>query len=126
MALAKDLMQVGIPDQQATRVGYQQGALTSAGTTNADAAQMLKNATMLTVTGAASSGVKMPADAELGAPYLIVNGDANAKLIYPGTGNNINGLTATTGFVTLAANGTILVWRNSATQFAALIGAAGA
>lgn len=126
MALAKDLMQVGVPDQQAIRTGFQQGTLASAGTTNADAAQMLKNATMLTVTGAAASGVKMPADAELGVPYLIINGDANAKLIYPGTGNNINGKTATTGTVALVANGTTMVWRNSATQFAALVGSVSA
>lgn len=123
MALANDLMQVGIPDQAAVRLGYVKGTLTSAGTTNADAAQMLKDATMLVVTGAAASGVKMPSDAELGQPYLIINGDANAKLVYPGTGNNFNGKTATTGTVDLAANGTTLVWRVSPTQFAALVGA---
>lgn len=123
MALAKDLMQVGVADQAATRVGFQQGTLTSAGTTNADAAQMLKNATLLVVTGAAASGVKMPADAELGAPYVIVNGDANAKLIYPGTGNNFNGKTATTGTIALNANATTVVYRTSATQFAAQVGA---
>lgn len=123
MALAKDLMGNGIPSQPAHRIGWVQGSLTSAGTTNADAAQMLKAATMLTVTGAASSGVKFPSDAELGQEYIIINGDANAKLLYAGTGNNINGKTATTGTVALNANGTTLVWRNSATQFVAVVGA---
>ncbi len=123
MALAKDLIQVGIVDQAAYRLGSVIGTLTSAGTTNADAAQMLKAATQLTVTGSASSGIKMPSDAEHGQLYIIINGDANAKLIYPGTSNNINGKTATTGTVALNANGTTLVWRNSATQFVAVVGA---
>lgn len=123
MALAKDLMGVGLPDQAAQRLGFVSGSLAATGSTNADAAQMLKDATVITVTGSASTGVKVPADAELMQPYLIVNDDANAKLVYPGTGNNFNGKTATTGTVALNANGSTLVWRVSSTKWAALVGA---
>lgn len=122
MALAKDLMQVGIADQAALLLGLQGAAVTSAGTTNADAAVLNKSQTLVVVTGAAASGVKMAADTPLGVPVILVNGDANAKLLYPGTGNNFNGKTATTGTVALAANATTVVWRVSATQFAAQVG----
>lgn len=125
MALAKDLMGVGLPDQAAVRVGYVQGTAVGAGTTNADAFQLLKDATFLTVTGAAASGFKVPADAELLRPYVIANADANAKLIYPGTGNSFNGDTATTGTVPLNANATTICWRTSPTTWVAMVGAAG-
>jgi hypothetical protein len=123
MALAQDLMGVGLPAQAAQRLGYVKGTLAATGSGNTDAAQMLKDATAIVVTGSASTGVKVPANAELMQPYLIVNGDANAKLVYPGTGNNFNGKTTTTGTIALNANGSTLVWRVSATQWAGLVGA---
>lgn len=123
MALAKDLSGLGIAPQVAHRIGYVQGTLTSTGSSNTDAAQMLKAPTALVVTGSASTGVLVPTDGELMQEYIIINGDANAKLIYPGTGNNINGKTTTTGTVALNANGTTVVWRVSGTQWAAQVGA---
>ena len=125
MALAKDLMGVGLPDQAAVRLGYVQGTAVGAGTTNADAFQLLKDATFLSVTGAAASGLKLPADAELLQPYVIANTSANAMLIYPGTDNSINGDTATTGTSPLAARATCIYWRTSPTTWVGLVGAAG-
>lgn len=125
MALAKDLMGVGLPDQAAVRMGYVPGTAVGAGTTNADAFQLLKDATFLSVTGAAASGFKLPANAELFCPYVIANIDANAKLIYPGTGMSINGDTATTGTSPIVARGTNIYWRTSPTTWVGLVGAAG-
>lgn len=125
MALAKDLMQVGIVDQAAQRLGFTLGTATGAGTTNADAFQLLKDATLIICDGAVNSGFKMPSDAELGIPYILVSVDTDAMLLYPGTGKNFQGDTDTTGTVPLNALGTTMCIRVSATRWAAIIGAAG-
>ncbi|MGM4987419.1 hypothetical protein [Tardiphaga sp. 841_E9_N1_2] len=125
MALAKDLIQVGIPDQAAKRLGYQYGTLTSAGTTSADAAACSATATLVEVTGAASSGIKLSADSEVGMDFVYANTSANAILIYPPTGGQINGDTATTGTVPLAARGTTRCIRTGVNTWAAICGAAG-
>lgn len=125
MALVGDLCGVGVAPEAAKRLGLTKGSAVGAGTTNADAFQLLKDATFLSCTGAASSGFKLPADAELGVPYVLSNVTANAMLIYPGTGNSINGDTATTGTVPLNTRGTTICIRYSATEWMAIIGAAG-
>lgn len=126
MALAKDLMGVGVADQAAQRLGYTLGTAASAGSTNADATQLLKDATLVSITSTgASEGVKMPSDAELGVPYVLANTSSNALLIYPGTGISFNGDTATTGTVPLTARGTTMCIRTSATTWVAIGGAAG-
>lgn len=125
MSLAKDLMQVGIPDQAAVRLGFQYAAVPATGSTSADAATLLKSQTMVSTTGNASTGLKLPADAEIGVPIFIANLDANAKLIYPPTNGQINGDTATTGTVPLTARGSCIVWRIDATNWASVGGAAG-
>lgn len=125
MSLAKDLMQVGIPDQAAIRIGYQTGTLTSAGTTEADAAACSATATLVQVTGAASSGIKVSSSAELGRPYVYANISANAILIYPPTGGNFNGDTTSTGTVPLAARGTTVCIRINTTDWCSINGAAG-
>lgn len=125
MALAKDLMQVGIADHAAERIGFTVGSLTSAGTTSADAAQASATATLVQVTGAASSGIKLSANAEVGVTYVYGNVSANAILIYPPTGGQINGDTATTGTVPLAARGTTMCIRTGVNSWVAVCGAAG-
>lgn len=123
MSLAKDLMQLGIADQAALRLGFQTGTLTSAGTTNADAAVMNKAATLLQVTGAATSGVKLPSDAEPGCPYIIANISANALVVYPPAGGNLNGDVTTTGGAPVAARATVMCTRVNNTDWAVIIGA---
>lgn len=126
MSLAKDLMQLGIPDQAALRLGFQTGTLTGAGTTNADAAVMNKATTLLQVNGAANSGVKLPADAELGVDYVIASITTNTPiLVYPPTGGNLNGDTTTTGTASLLARASMICVRVNSTDWAVVIGAAG-
>lgn len=125
MSLAKDLMQVGIPDQAAVRLGFQQATVAATGSGASDAAVLKASQTLVSTTGAASTGLKLPADAELGVPYVIANLDANAKLIYPPTGGQINGDTATSGTVPLTARGTCIVFRLDATNWCSVGGAAG-
>jgi len=126
MAIVKDLMGAGIPDQAAQRLGYTVASIAAAGSDNTDATTILKvqTCTLVTPTGA-SQGVKLPADAELMQPYIIANVSSTAALVYPPTSGQINGDTATTGTVPLTARGTTICYRTSATGWIAVGGAAG-
>lgn len=125
MALAKDLMQVGIADQAALLIGSQQASVTAAGTTNADATVLLKTQTLVTVTGTAAQGVMLPADAPLGVPYVLGNTSANALLVYPPASGQINGDTATTGTSPLVARGSNIYIRTGTNAWIGIVGAAG-
>lgn len=125
MSLAKDLMQVGIPDQAAVRLGFQLATVAAAGSSATDATVLKASQTLVIGSGTASQGYKMPADAELGRPYVIANTSNAALLIYPPTDGQINGDTATTGTVPLTARGTAIVIRLSTTQWCSVGGAAG-
>lgn len=125
MALAKDLMQVGIPDQAAIRVGFQTGTITGGGALPADANVIPATATLVSVTGGTlNSGIKLPASAELGVPYVIAHLGANNILIYPPTGGQINGDTATTGTALLLSRSAAMCMRIDSVNWAVISGAA--
>jgi hypothetical protein len=120
MSRATDLMGVGMPGEQAYRIGYASNNITAAGTTSADATALpVANTFAIIAGGGANSGIKLPSTAELLRKFIIVNPTANAILLYPPTSGTINGGTATTGTVTIPANGYIEVMRYSATGWAA-------
>lgn len=126
MSLAKDLMQVGIPAEAASRLGFQAATVASAGTTNADATVLKASQTLVSVTSTgASEGIKLPADAELGVEYVIGNTSSNALLLYPPASGQINGDTATTGTVPITARGTTRAIRTGTNSWLATVGAAG-
>jgi hypothetical protein len=111
MALAKDLMQVGIPDQAAIRLGYQIGSVAGAGTTANDATVLNGAATLIIIgSGAANSGVKLSANSEIGTGYLVNNVTANAIILYPPTGGGFNQGAASW---TMPAKSAALAVRNS-------------
>ncbi len=125
MSLAKDLMQVGIPAEAAVRLGFQLATVAAAGSTAADATILKSSQTLVIGSGTASQGYKMPADAELGVPYVIANTSNAALLIYPPTNGQINGDTATTGTVPLPARGTAMVIRLDTINWCSIGGSAG-
>lgn len=126
MAIAKDLVQLGLEPQVAQRLGFVIGSAASAGSTASDATTLGKDATLVSVTSTgASEGLKLPSDAELGQPYVLVNTSANALLVYPPTSGQINGDTASSGTSPLAARGTSIYIRTSVTAWAGICGAAG-
>lgn len=104
MAILSRLMGSGTPAGQATAiVGDTVTGLTAAGSSNTDALQL--NATNNRVTTTASgTGVRLP-PLEVGSMVTVMNSGANALLVYPGTGNQINALTATTAGFSVAAGG---------------------
>lgn len=126
MALAKDLMGVGVSAEAAQRLGFVVASVITAGSSASDATVLGKAATLVLVdTGGASQGVKLPSDAELGIPYVLGNISSTAALIYPPTSGQINGDTASSGTVPLTARGTTICIRVDNVNWVAIGGAAG-
>lgn len=126
MALVGNLVQLGIQPEAAKRIGFTPAAVTAAGTTATDATVLGKDGTLVLVTvGASTPGVKLPATAELGVPYVLGNISANAGVVYPPASGQINGDTATSGGVPLTARGTTVCIRVDNINWVAIGGAAG-
>jgi len=118
MALANDLMGVGIAGEAAMRLGFSNlAAVTAAGTTttNATVLKKLQNAVSVTATGV--DGIRLPSDAELLSPYLLFNDSGSTCVVYPSTGGTINGGAS----LSLADNKTAIAWRLSTNVWAAIL-----
>jgi hypothetical protein len=120
MAIPSRLMGVGCSAAQAVNIcGDVVNNISAAGSTNANATP-LSGAINRVTTAAASTGVRLMLP-ESGSQVVVVNSGANAVLVYPGTGAQINALTATTGGFSVAAGGRALfVGTGSANWFAVL------
>lgn len=120
MAIPSRLMGSGLAPLASVNIcGDVADTLTAAGTTNADALALSAAINRVTTT-AASTGVRLMVP-ESGSSVVVVNSGANALLVYPGTGAQINALTATTGGFSIAAGGRALfVGTSSANWFAVL------
>lgn len=104
MARPSTLMGSGCPALLAQAiVGMTANTLTATGTTNADALQLQQAINRVTTT-ASGTGVILP-PLEEGARISVMNSGANALLVYPGTGFQINALTVTTAGFSVAAGG---------------------
>lgn len=105
MALAVDLMGVGLPQEQANRLGLSNAtAVTAAGTTTGAATVLDASVTNVSLTAASSqTGLRLPADAELFSTYLVRNVSSTTANIYPNTGGYLNA-GSQDGAVTLAQN----------------------
>jgi hypothetical protein len=114
MSLTTDLVGLGLPPQQAEKIGtptidalpvYPAGAaLTAAGSSITDA--LLLTATVNNVTtAAASTGVKLNANIPIGATVVVRNGGANDLKLYPSSASDqINGTTAGSAITLTTAN----------------------
>lgn len=120
MSIPSRLLGSGLSPLAATNIcGDVATALTAAGTTNADALALSATINQVSTT-AASTGVRLMSP-ESGSGVVVINSGANALLVYPSTGAQINALTATTGGFSVAAGGRALfVGTGSANWFAIL------
>ena len=120
MSIPSRLLGSGLSPLAATNIcGDVATTLTAAGTTNADALALSATINQVSTT-AASTGVRLMLP-ESGSGVVVINSGANALLVYPGTGAQINALTATTGGFSVAAGGRALfVGTGSANWFAIL------
>lgn len=106
MSLQRELIGAGTPPLQTQGIlGSVANGLTAAGSSDTDALQLTTVISRVT-TAAAGTGVTLPYQMLTpGARVTVVNSGANALLVYPGTGAQINALTATTGGFSVAAGG---------------------
>lgn len=122
MAIPSRLMGSSAPAALATAIcGTTETGLTAAGSTSADALQLSSVNNRVTTT-ASGAGVLLP-PLEVGATVTVMNSGANALLVYPGTGNQINALTATTGGFSVAAGGRALFIAYTPTIWGAVLSA---
>jgi hypothetical protein len=91
------------------------------GTTNANALA-LSNEINIVTTAAAGTGVVLPR-VETGASVYVSNLGANDILVYPGTGVQINALTATTGGFTVPTGKSAMFFGASGTRWTSLLSA---
>jgi hypothetical protein len=122
MAILSRLLGSGVSAQAATNIcGDVANSLTAAGTTNANALQLSSAINRVTTT-ASGTGVRLP-PLEVGSSIFVMNSGANALLVYPGTGNQINALTATTAGFSVAAGGRALFVAAAPTVWGAVLSA---
>ena len=122
MAIPSRLMGSGLASLAATNIcGDVADSLTAAGTSNTDALALSATINRVTTT-ALNTGVRLMLP-EAGSAVVVVNSGANALLVYPGTGAQINALTATTGGFSVAAGGRAMFVGTSSTNWFAVLSA---
>lgn len=104
MATNVELMGLGTPAAQASAIGSATAntGLTGAGTSSQANALLLTSPVSVFGTVAANSGARLPPAS--GQPtHVIFNGGANALLLYPASGEILNGSSADASFSVTAA-----------------------
>jgi hypothetical protein len=101
MPTTSDLMGIGMADELARRLGFQDNArranaLTGVGTAQVGAAAIKKNATWIELaTAGGATACILPADAEILVPYLVqVITTSTTGLVFPPSGGKINAASA--------------------------------
>lgn len=112
MASVASLMGIGMAAELAKRVGWTPVAVTTTAATQGTGAlrgpgNKLVSATFTT----AADAVTLPSDAEVGDEIIIANVSANAGVIFPPTGGNINGESANASTAIAAQGTTGNAWR---------------
>jgi len=124
MALAIDLIGLGIAPEVANRLGYAQVAVNAAGTTQGTATPLKAPSNIIaTVTPAASQqGVRLDENAEIGSVVAIVPAaDTPLITVYPPTGGTIDALAANAGLAFATANKNALFMKVTATNWRSFI-----
>lgn len=117
-ALAVDLMGVGLPQEQATRLGP--SALTTiagVGTAQSGGAAIPKWTTnVLATTAGGQTALVLPSDAELEQWYTVTNSSSTTALVFPPSGGAINAASADAS-VSVAQNLARIFIRKSSTRW---------
>lgn len=126
MALAQDLMGVGMPSEQALRIGYQLVNINAAGTAQGTATEITAaqsgNVYAVVVPASNQQGVRLPASAEITTVVAISPTLATPLItVYPSTGQTIDLLSANTGIAFTTANKNAYFVRVSPTNWRSVI-----
>ncbi|WP_430438997.1 hypothetical protein [Shinella sp.] len=122
MALATDLMGVGMPQQQASLVGTQVISVNAAGTTQGGATGLTAatdgNVDYIVTPASSQQGVRLPTNAPIGTVVSIYPTAGTPLItIYPASGQTLNILSADTGIAMTSANKNAVVKRVSQTNW---------
>lgn len=97
MAIASDLMGLGLPGPLAQYLSFDNLAVTATGTSATNAYALGPDVSFVTLTTASSqTGVKFHANTPLLRPIVITNPTSTTGIVYPSTSGTLNGGTATT------------------------------
>lgn len=128
MSLAQDLMGLGIPAEQALRLGFQNIAVNAAGTAQGTAAAITVNpgnVYALVTPASSQQGVLLPANAEIDSVVVISPTLATPLIsIYPSTGQTIDLLGANLPITFATANKNAVFVKRSATNWRSFISGA--
>lgn len=120
MSLATDLMGVGLPQQQATRLGYS-NPTTIAGVGTAQSGAALIPNEVNNVVGTTAGGQTafvVDSTVEFTMPYLFRNSSSTTALLYPPSGFAFNA-GSNDAAISVAQNQSILFWKQTSTKFVA-------
>lgn len=100
MSLAADLMGVGLPQAQASRIGLSNlTTIAGAGTTQGAGAAIVNGVTnVLGTTAGGATAFTLPILAELELPYVFRNSSATAALVFPPVGGIFNAQSVDTSY----------------------------
>jgi hypothetical protein len=107
MATASALAGVGVPPEVAKRVGYQQVPVTTTAATQGSAGGLLigpGNKIVTATVASAGHAITLPTAAAIGDEIIVNNVTANAAVLFPHSGGNVNGET-TDASMAIAAQG---------------------
>lgn len=123
MAIAKRIMGGGVSAGTAKAItgGSDTSTAVSAAGTSASDATAIHAGIIAITTCASGAGVIIDSD-EIGDEYEIINLGASACTIYPPTGEQVNALTASQGFL-LATNTAVKLKKFTATRWAGFLSA---
>jgi|SRR6185436_13403075 len=110
MSLATDLIGLGFNPSAADLEGFTQQTLTTTGTSATTAAAIRGSAVSLTTAGS-QTGAILPSTWPLWKPIIVTATTATTAIVYPHSGAQLNGGTATTGGQNLAQNKTTMFIR---------------
>lgn len=130
MPTTTDLINLGLPDELARRLGFMDNnnrraaPLTAVGTAQVGAAAIKKNATWIELaTAGGATACVLPSDAEILVPYLVqVITTSTTGLVFPPSGGKINAAAADAS-VNVAQFLPRLFFRLTATQWMSLLAA---
>jgi len=127
MALAQDLMGVGLPAEQALRLGTERLVVNAAGTTQGTATALNGNGNLFAIVTSAANqqGVQLPANAEINSEVVIVPTVATPLItVYPSTGQSIDLLAANAGLAFTTANKNARFVKTTPTNWRAFVSGA--
>lgn len=107
MSLSKDLTGVGLPPEQALRLGAELLVVNAAGTAQGTATQIKGSGNLFAIVTPAASqqGVQLPATAEINSEVVVIPTLATPLItVYPSTGQSIDLLAANAGLAFTTAN----------------------